>query len=80
MVRNCLHIADAHVFCVVRFSDKTLLQIASPKPRANGTQLKEGLKMTTDTRGTFLWEKSENGFVISDHSDHTASKEPTNPL
>ena len=23
---------------------------------------------------------SENGFVISDHSDHGASKEPTNPL
>ena len=26
----------------------------------------------------FLGE-SENGFVISDHSDHAASKEPTNP-
>ena len=24
--------------------------------------------------------ESENGFVISDHSDHGASKEPTNPL
>ena len=27
----------------------------------------------------FLGE-SENEFVISDHSDHAASKEPTNPL
>ena len=27
----------------------------------------------------FLGE-SENRFVISDHSDHAASKEPTNPL
>ena len=26
----------------------------------------------------FLGE-SENGFVISDHVDHAASKEPTNP-
>ena len=32
MVRNCLHIADSNAFCVVLFSDKTLLQIASPKP------------------------------------------------
>ena len=23
--------------------------------------------------------QSKNGFVISDHSDHAASKEPTNP-
>ena len=27
----------------------------------------------------FLGE-SKNGFVISDHSDHGASKEPTNPF
>ena len=25
------------------------------------------------------WGESKNGFVISDHSDHGASKEPTNP-
>ena len=32
------------------------------------------------TNGAFFLGESENGFVISDHSDHGASKEPTNPL
>ena len=30
------------------------------------------------TKGAFFG-KIQNGFVISDHSDHGASKEPTNP-
>ena len=29
--------------------------------------------------GAFVLGESKNGFVISDHSDHGASKEPTNP-
>ena len=29
--------------------------------------------------GAFVLGESKNGFVISDHSDHGASKEPMNP-
>ena len=31
-------------------------------------------------KGCFFLGESKNGFVISDHSDHGASKKPKNPV